>query len=106
MKIATRRIDAWSSRTSRTAPPAANAPIAVPPIDSGRLNQHQRVGPPRPHPSQDQPQQTVRRSKVPIRTRQHGQWVAQGKHLEQEVSPRRQRESDRSEGPNDVLHRA
>jgi len=32
--------------------------------------------------------------------------VAQGKHLEQEVSTRRQRESDRSEGPNDVLHRA
>jgi hypothetical protein len=32
--------------------------------------------------------------------------VAQRKHLEQEVSPRRQRESDRSEGPNDMLHRA
>jgi hypothetical protein len=31
--------------------------------------------------------------------------VGQGKHLEQEVSTRRQRESDRSEHPNDVLHR-
>ncbi|HEY6613173.1 MAG TPA: hypothetical protein VIZ32_01600 [Vicinamibacterales bacterium] len=87
------------------APPAANEPIAVPPIDGGRLNQHQRVAPPRPHPSQDQPEQTVRRSKAPIRTRQDGQLVGQGKHLEQEVSTRRQRESDRSEHPNDVLHR-
>ena len=87
------------------APPAANEPIAVPPIDGGRLNQHQRVAPLRPHPPQDQPQQTVRRSKAPIRTRQDGQLVAQGKHLEQEFSTRRQRESDRSEHPNDVLHR-
>ena len=85
-------------------PPPAKEPIAVPPIDGGRLNQHQRVAPPRPHPSQDQPEQTVRRSKAPIRTRQDGQLVGQGKHLEQEVSTRRQRESDRSEHPNDVLH--
>jgi len=34
------------------------------------------------------------------------QLVARGKHLEQEVSTRRQCESDRSEGPNDGLHRA
>jgi hypothetical protein len=78
----------------------------VPPIDGRRLNQHQRVAPRRPHPLQDQPQQTVKRSKAPIRTRQDAQLVAQGKHLEQEVSTRRQRESDRSEGPNDVLGRA
>jgi hypothetical protein len=32
--------------------------------------------------------------------------VAQGEDLEQEVSTRGQRESDRCEGPNDVLHRA
>jgi hypothetical protein len=32
--------------------------------------------------------------------------VSQGKDFEQEVSTRRQRESDHSEGLNDVLHRA
>jgi hypothetical protein len=81
-------------------------PIAMPTVDGGRLNQHQRVSPPRPHPSQDQPQQTVRRAKAPIRTCQDGQLVAQGKHLEQQVSTRRQRESDRSDRPDDVTHRA
>jgi hypothetical protein len=70
-------------------------------MDGGRLNHHQRVAPPRPHPSQDQPQQTVRRSKAPIRTCADGQLVAQGKHFEQQFSTRRQRESDRSEGPNE-----
>jgi hypothetical protein len=32
--------------------------------------------------------------------------MAQGKDLEQEVSTRRQRESDRSESPADLPHRA
>jgi hypothetical protein len=35
-----------------------------------------------------------------------GQLVSQSKDFEQEASTRRQRESDRSERPNDVLHRA
>ena len=103
-EIATQHIDAWSSRTSRTAPPAANKPMAVPPIDGRRLNQHQRVAPPWPHPSQEQPQQPVGPSKAPIRTLQGSQLVVQGKHFEQEVSTSRQRESDRSEGANDVQH--
>jgi hypothetical protein len=85
-EIATRRIDAWSSRTSRAAPPTANELSAVPPVDSRRLNQHQRVAPPGPHSSQDQPQQTVRRSKAPIQTCADGQLVLQGEDLKQEVS--------------------
>ena len=88
-ELATRRIDAWSSRASRTAPPAANEGIAVPPIDGGRLNQHQRVAPPRPHPSSNQPQQAVRRSNAPIRARQDGQLVAQGS-----ISSRKSRRVD------------
>jgi len=32
--------------------------------------------------------------------------VAQAEHLEQQISTRRQRESDRSEDPIEVLHRA
>jgi hypothetical protein len=78
----------------------------MPTVDGGRLNQHQRVSPPRPHPSQDEPQQTVRWAKTPIRTRQNGQLVAQGQHLEQQVSTRRPRESDRSDRPADMTHRA
>jgi hypothetical protein len=84
----------------------ANEPSAVPPIDGGRLDQHQCVAPPWPHPSHDQPQQTVRPSKAPIRTCADGQLVAQGEDFKQEVSTRGQRDSDRYEGPNDVLHRA
>src|SRR5262245_55198520 len=96
----------WTARTSQTAPPAAREAIAVPPIDGGRLNQHQHVAPRRPHPSQNQPEQTVRRSKASIPTRPDGHLMAQGQYFEQEVSTSRQGESDRSEGPNDVLHRA
>jgi hypothetical protein len=50
-------------------------PIAMPPVDGGRLNQHQRVSPPWPHPSQNQPQQTVSWAKAPVRTHQDGQLV-------------------------------
>jgi hypothetical protein len=82
VRIATRRIDAWSSRTSGTAPPALIEAIAMPPVDGRRLNQHQRSSPRRPHPSQDQPRQTVRCAKSPVRTRQDGQLLVQGKHLE------------------------
>jgi hypothetical protein len=38
--------------------------------------------------------------------RQNGQLVTQGKDLEQQVSTRRPRESDRSDRPADVTHRA
>jgi hypothetical protein len=81
-------------------------PIAVPTIDGGRLNQDQRVSPLPPQPSQDQPQQTVRPPKAPIRTREDGDLVVQGKHLEQQVSTSRQRQSDRRDGRHDVTHRA
>jgi hypothetical protein len=47
-----------------------------------------------------------RLTEAPIRMRQDDQLVTKGEHLEQEVSTRRQGESDRSEGPGDVLHRA
>src|SRR5437868_2523113 len=40
-------------------------------------------------------------ARLAIRHRQ----VVQGKHLEQQVSTRRQRESDRYDGPDDVTHR-
>jgi hypothetical protein len=105
-QIATLQIDAWSSSTSRLAPPRPMQPIAIPPVDGDGLNQHERLSPPRPHPAQHQPQQTVRRVKAPVRTHQDGQLVAQGKHLEEQVSTRQQRESDRSDPPDDATHRA
>jgi hypothetical protein len=75
-QIANLRIDGRSSWTSRTPPPPVPIePTAMPTVDGGRLNQPQSVFPLRPEPTQEQPQQTVRRAKPPIRTRQDGQLV-------------------------------
>jgi hypothetical protein len=74
--------------------------------DRGRLDQRQRVSPPKPHPSQDQPKQAVSRAKSSIRASDYAQLVVQGKALEQQVSTRRPGESDRSDRPNDMTHRA
>jgi hypothetical protein len=82
-QIANLRIDASSSWTSRTPPPAPIESIAMPAVDGARLDQPQRVFPLGPEPAQEQPQQTVRCAKPPIRTGQDGQLVPQGKHLEQ-----------------------
>jgi hypothetical protein len=81
-------------------------PFAMPTVDCGRLDQHQRVCPPRPHLSQHQPKQTVRWAKAAIRTNEYVQLVAEGKDLEQQVSTRRQGEPNRNDHPDDVTHRA
>jgi hypothetical protein len=81
-------------------------PLAMPTVDRGRLDQHQRVSPPRPQLSQHQPEQTVRWAKAAIRTNEYVQLVAEGKDLEQQVSTRRQGEPDRNDHPDDVTHRA
>ncbi|HJZ74807.1 MAG TPA: hypothetical protein VKE51_23885, partial [Vicinamibacterales bacterium] len=59
----------------------------MPPVDGRGPDQHQRVLPPRPHASQDQPGQTVCRTKAPIRTSEDTQLVPQGEDFEQKVSP-------------------
>jgi hypothetical protein len=65
-------------------------PLAMPPVDSGRLE---------PAPARlsteatnvvHQPEQTVRWAKATIRTNAYAQLVAEGKDLEQQVSTRRQ----------------
>jgi hypothetical protein len=81
-------------------------PLAMPTVDRGRLDQHQRVCPPRPQLSQHQPEQTVRWAKAAIRTNEYVLLVAEGKDLEQHVSTRRQGEPDRNDHPDDVTHRA
>jgi hypothetical protein len=95
-QISTGWVDAWSSRTSRATAPAATYAFAMPTIDGGWLEQHQRFPPPGPQPSQEQPKQTVSRAKAPLRTSEDAELVAQGKSLEQEVSTRRPGRSDRS----------
>ena len=79
---------AWLSRTSRATAPAATYAFAMPTIDGGGLDQHQRFPPPGPQPPQTQPQQTVSRAKAPLRTSEDAELVAHGKSLEQEVSTR------------------
>ncbi|MGH9372459.1 MAG: hypothetical protein ACRD15_13085 [Vicinamibacterales bacterium] len=61
----------------------------MPTLENGRLDQHQRLSPPGPQPSQKQPEQTVSWANAPIRTSADAELVAQGKSLEQEVSTRR-----------------
>src|SRR5262245_7454339 len=61
-------VDAWSSGTSRTTPPPSREPVAIPSVDGRGLNQPQRLSPPRPHASQDQPEETINLAKAPIRT--------------------------------------
>jgi hypothetical protein len=94
--------DARSSRTSRPTAPASIEPLAMPTVDGSRLDQHQRVSPPRPHPSQDQPQQAVSWAKRSVRTSEYAQLVAQGNALEQQVSTRRPGESNRCDRPRDM----
>jgi hypothetical protein len=81
-------------------------PLAMPTVDRGRVDQHQRVSPPRPQLSQHQPEQTVSWAKAAIRTNEYVQLVAEGKDLEQQVSTRRQGEPDRSDHADDATHRA
>src|SRR5256885_678065 len=76
----------------------------MPTVDGSRLDQHQRVSPPRPHVSQDQPQQAVSWAKSSVRTREYAQLVAQGKALEQQVSTRRPGESNCCDRPRDITH--
>jgi hypothetical protein len=78
----------------------------MPTVDRGRLKQHERVSPPRPHSSQDQPQQTVRCAKPAIRTGEYAQLMAQGQALEQQVATRREGKSDCSDRPNEMTHPA
>jgi hypothetical protein len=81
-------------------------PLAMPTVDCGRLDHHQRVSPLRPELSQHQPRQTVRWAKAAIRTNEDVQLVAEGQDLEQQVTTRRQGEPDRNDHPDDVTHRA
>ena len=82
-----------------------DVPFAIPTIDGGRLDQHQRFPPPGPQPSQQEPKQPVSWAKTPMRAREDAELVAQGKSLEQEVCPCRLRCSDRSTRPEAAAHR-
>jgi hypothetical protein len=77
----------------------------MPTGDRGRLDQHQRFPPPKPHASQAQPEQTVTRAEASIRTSEYAQLVAQGKTLEEEVSTRGQGRPERRNRPEGVPHR-
>jgi hypothetical protein len=57
--------------------------FAMPSIDSGWLDQHQRFSPAGPEPAQEQPNQPVNWANALIRTREDAELVPQGKGLEQ-----------------------
>lgn len=88
------------------SPPRLTAPISpqsftMPAGDRGRLHQHQRVLPPRPPPSQADPEQSVRWAKASIRTTKDRQLMVQGKTLKEEVST----QIGRSEAPRSCERR-
>ena len=58
----------------------------MPTGNRGRLDEHQRFPPPRPHTPQAQPEQTVRWTKASIGTSEDAELVAQSKDLEEKVS--------------------
>jgi len=90
---------------SRATAPASTYAFAMPTIDGGWLDQHQRFPPAGPEPPQKQPTQTVSRAEAPIGTSEDAELVAQGKSLEQEVSTRRPSRSEGSTRPDDGSHR-
>src|SRR5438105_2144185 len=89
------KFDARSSRTSRATAPASTSAFAMPTIDGGWLDQHQRFPPPGPQPPQKQPKQTVSRAEAPIGTSEDAELVAQRKSLEQVRRSRRVAPADR-----------
>jgi hypothetical protein len=78
----------------------------MPTVDGGRLDQHQSFPPPKPKPSQHQPQQTIRSAEAPIRASEDAQLVPQSQTLRQEVPTHRQGEPDGGDRSEDVRHRA
>jgi hypothetical protein len=86
-------------------PPPSTHAFALPPIDSGWLDQDQRFPPPGPQPAQKQPKEPVSWAKALIRTSEHGELVAQGKGLEQEILTRCRTRSDRRIRPDHGSHR-
>jgi hypothetical protein len=105
-QVAAFGLDAWSSRASPATRPQPREPVAMPPIDGRGLYQLQRVPPPRPDASQDQPEQAVSRAKAPIRTSENAQLVTKGEDFKQKVSPCRGRERDRGDGLHGATLRA
>src|SRR6267378_3745112 len=71
----------------------------MPKVNGCRLDQHQSV-------YQLQPHHPVRRAKAPMRTSEHSRLMAQRKNLEQQVSMRREGESDRADRSDDATHSA
>ena len=104
----TPRRHGWGQTAGTIALASHNAllSLAMPMVDRGRLEKHQRFAPPRPQPLQQQPEQTIRRATATIRPSEDAQLVAQGKTFEQEASPRRQGQPDGGDRSEDVAHRA
>ena len=76
----------------------------MPPGDGRRLDQHQRLPPPRPHPSQAHPEPAVRGAEAAIGTREDAELVAKSEDLEEEVPTRAQGGAKHRNRPQRVSH--
>jgi hypothetical protein len=62
----------------------------MPTVDRGRLDQHESLAPPRPHPSQAEPEQAVRGAETSMGTSEDTELMTKSEDLEEEVPTRAQ----------------
>jgi len=62
----------------------------MPMVDRGRLDQHESLAPPRPHPSQAEPEQAVKGAETSMGTREDTELMTKSQDLEEEVPTRAQ----------------
>ena len=98
-------LDAWPAwPPSRASAPPSRHPAALPPGDGRRLDQPQRLPPPRPHPSQAHPEQAVKGAEAAIGPREDAELVAKSEDLEEEVPTRAQGGAKHRNRPQRVSH--
>ena len=56
----------------------------MPTVDRGRLDQHESLAPPRPHPSQTEPEQAVRGAETSMGPREATELMTKSEDLEEE----------------------
>jgi hypothetical protein len=78
----------------------------MPAGDGRRLDQYQRLAPPRPHSSQAHPEQAVKEAEASIGTRENAELVVEREDLDQEVPPGPEgRAHPVCDGQNNLTHR-
>ena len=76
----------------------------MPTVDRGRLDQDESLAPPRPHPSQTEPEQAVRGAETSMGPREATELMTKSEDLEEEVPMRAQRGAKQGNRPRRESH--